>query len=55
MPSWLTIALILVVVGLIFGVGVFVEAGKFILIVILILILLGILGGMLVGARRRTD
>lgn len=52
--SWLGIALLLIVLGLIFGVGLFVEAGKVILIVILVLVLLGILGGMFVGGRRRT-
>ena len=52
--SWLGIALLLIVLGLIFGVGLFVEAGKVILIVILVLVLLGILGGMFVGGRRRA-
>lgn len=48
------LALVLIVLGLIFGVGLFIEAGKVILIVILVLILLGILGGMFVGGRRRA-
>jgi hypothetical protein len=52
--SWLGIALLLIVLGLIFGVGLFVEAGKVILIVILVIVLLGILGGMFAGGRRRT-
>lgn len=52
--SWLGIALLLIVLGLILGVGLFVEAGKIILIVLLVLLLLGILGGMFAGGRRRT-
>jgi hypothetical protein len=52
--SWLGIALILILLGLIFGVGLFVEAGKVILIVILVLVLLGVLGGMFAGGRRRA-
>ena len=52
--NWLALALVLIVLGLIFGVGLFVEAGKVILIVLLVLILLGILGGMFAGGRRRT-
>lgn len=52
--SWLGIALLLIVLGLIFGVGLFVEAGKVILIVILVIVLLAILGGMFAGGRRRT-
>lgn len=52
--SWLGIALLLIVLGLIFGVGLFVEAGKVILIVLLVLLLLGILGGMFAGGRRRA-
>lgn len=52
--SWLGIALILILLGLIFGVGLFVEAGKVILIIILAVILLGVLGGMFAGGRRRA-
>ena len=49
MASWLTIALVLLLLGLIFGVGLFVEAGKIILIVLLVLLLVGVLVG---GFRR---
>jgi cbb3-type cytochrome oxidase subunit 3 len=52
MPSWLTIALLLIIIGLIFGVGIFVEAGKIILIVILVLLLIAVLAGMAVQNRR---
>lgn len=51
MASWLTIALVLLLLGLIFGVGLFVEAGKIILIVLLVLLLVGVLVG---GFRRST-
>ena len=52
--NWLGLALLLIVLGLIFGVGLFVQAGKAILLVILVVILLAILGGMFAGGRRRT-
>lgn len=51
MASWLTIALVLLLLGLIFGVGLFVEAGKIILLVLLVLLLVGVLVG---GFRRST-
>ena len=51
MASWLMIALVLILLGLIFGVGLFVEAGKVILIVLLVLLLIGVLIG---GFRRTT-
>lgn len=51
MASWLMIALVLLLLGLIFGVGLFVEAGKIILIVLLVLLLVGVLVG---GFRRST-
>jgi hypothetical protein len=51
MASWLMIALALILLGLIFGVGLFVEAGKVILIVLLVLLLVGVLIG---GFRRST-
>lgn len=54
MASWLTIALVLILVGLLFGVGLFVEAGKVILLVILVLILLGVLFGAFARGRNRT-
>jgi hypothetical protein len=54
MASWLTIALILIVLGLIFGVGLFVEAGKVILIVLLVLLLVGVLVGGFARGRNRT-
>ena len=54
MASWLTIALVLLLLGLIFGVGVFVEAGKLILIVLLVLLLIGVLGGATYRRRRTT-
>lgn len=52
MASWLTIALVLILVGLLFGVGLFVEAGKIILLVVLVLLLLGVLGGAFARSRR---
>jgi hypothetical protein len=52
--NWLMLALLLIVLGLIFGVGLFVQAGKVILLVILVVVLLAILGGMFAGGRRRT-
>lgn len=51
MASWLMIALALILLGLIFGVGLFVEAGKVILIVLLVLLLVGVLVG---GFARRS-
>ena len=54
MASWLTIALVLILVGLLFGVGLFVQAGKVILLVILVLILLGVLFGAFARGRNRT-
>ena len=38
--NWLGIALVLLLVGLLFGVGLFVEAGKVILLVLLALLLI---------------
>jgi len=52
MASWLTIALVLILIGLLFGVGLFVEAGKVILLVILALLLIGVIGGALYRGRR---
>lgn len=54
MASWLTIALVLILVGLLFGVGLFVQAGKVILLVILALILIGVLVGAFARGRSRT-
>jgi hypothetical protein len=54
MASWLTIALVLILVGLLFGVGLFVEAGKVILLVILALLLVGVLAGGFYRGRNRT-
>lgn len=53
MASWLTIALVLVLLGLLFGVGFFVTAGKVILIVLLVVLLIGVLGGTYFHGRRR--
>lgn len=55
MASWLEIALILLVLGLLLGVGVFVEAGKIILIVLLVFILVGIVANMLRSSRRQSN
>ena len=52
MASWLGIALVLIILGLLFGVGLFIEAGKIILIVLLVLLLVGVLGGMFASGRR---
>lgn len=52
--SWLGIALVLIVLGLLFGIGLFLEVGKVILIVLLVLALVGFLGGMFVRGRRRA-
>jgi cbb3-type cytochrome oxidase subunit 3 len=46
MANWLMIALILLLLGLIFGVGLFVQAGKVILLVLLVLLLVGVVAGM---------
>jgi cbb3-type cytochrome oxidase subunit 3 len=54
MASWLTIALVLILVGLLFGVGLFVEAGKVILLVILALLLIGVLAGAFYRRRPAT-
>jgi hypothetical protein len=54
MASWLLIALILIILGLLLGVGLFVTAGKVILIVLLVLLLIGLLGGAFARSRRRT-
>ena len=54
MASWLTIALVLLLLGLIFGVGLFVTAGKVILIVLLVLLLVGVLVGGFARGRNRT-
>jgi hypothetical protein len=54
MASWLTIALVLLLVGLLFGVGLFVTAGKVILLVLLVLLLVGVLGGAFARSRRAT-
>lgn len=54
MASWLTIALVLILLGLLFGVGLFVEAGKVILLVILVVLLVGVLGGAFYRGRNRT-
>ncbi|MFA5943783.1 MAG: hypothetical protein WC876_04875 [Candidatus Thermoplasmatota archaeon] len=54
MASWLTIALVLLILGLLFGVGLFVTAGKIILIVVLVLLLVGVLGGGYYRGRRRN-
>ena len=54
MASWLTIALVLILLGLLFGVGLFVEAGKVILLVILAVILVGVLVGAFARGRSRT-
>lgn len=53
MASWLTIALVLVLLGLLFGVGLFVTAGKIILIVLLVVLLVGVLGGSYYRGRRK--
>ena len=52
--NWLALALVLLIVGLLFGVGLFVEAGKLILMVLLVLLLVGLLGGMFARGRRTT-
>lgn len=52
MASWLTIGLVLLILGLLFGVGMFVTAGKVILLVVLVLLLLGVLGGAFYRGRR---
>ena len=52
MPSWIEIALILLVLGLLLGVGVFVQVGKVILIVVLALFLVGLIANMLRPSRR---
>ena len=54
MASWLTIALVLLIIGLLFGVGLFVTAGKVILLVLLVLLLIGVLGGAFARGRRAT-
>jgi hypothetical protein len=54
MASWLTIALVLILLGLLFGVGLFVQAGKVILLVILAVILVGVLIGAFARGRSRT-
>ena len=54
MASWLTIALVLLLLGLIFGVGLFVEVGKIILIVLLVLLLVGVLVGGFARGRNRS-
>lgn len=54
MASWLTIALVLILLGLIFGVGLFVEAGKIILIVLLVVLLVGVLAGGFYRGRNRA-
>ena len=55
MASWLMIALVLLILGLLFGVGLFVTAGKIILIVVLVLLLIGVLGGGYYRGRRRNN
>lgn len=52
MASWLTIGLVLLILGLLFGVGMFVTVGKVILLVVLVLLLLGVLGGAFYRGRR---
>lgn len=52
MASWIEIALVLLIIGLLFGVGVFVTAGKVILLVVLALLLVGVVGNMLRPSRR---
>ena len=54
MASWLTIALVLLILGLLFGVGLFVTAGKVILLVVLVLLLVGVLGGSFYRVRRNN-
>jgi hypothetical protein len=54
MASWLTIALVLILLGLLFGVGLFVEAGKVILLVLLVVLLVGVLGGAFYRGRNRA-
>lgn len=54
MASWLTIALVLIILGLLFGVGLFIEAGKLILIVLLVVLLIGVLAGGFYRGRNRT-
>jgi hypothetical protein len=54
MASWLTIALVLIILGLLFGVGLFIEAGKLILIVLLVVLLVGVLAGGFYRGRNRT-
>lgn len=54
MASWLLIALVLILLGLIFGVGLFIEAGKLILIVLLVLLLVGVLVGGFARGRNRA-
>ena len=51
MASWLELALIFILVGLLLGVGVFVTVGKAILLVILVLLLLGVVGNMMRRSR----
>jgi len=46
MASWLEIAIVLILLGLLFGVAAFVAVGKIILIVVLVLLLVGVLGNM---------
>lgn len=52
MASWLTIALVLILLGLLLGVGLFVQVGKVILLVVLALLLIGLIGGALYRGRR---
>ena len=52
MASWLEIAIVLLLLGLLFGVGFFVQAGKVILIVILAVFLVGVVANMLRPGRR---
>lgn len=54
MANWLEIALILLLVGLLFGVGMFVTVGKVILIVLLVVLIIGVAGNMMRPSRRNT-
>ena len=51
MASWLELALIFILIGLLLGVGAFVTVGKVLLLVVLVLLLLGVVGNMLRRSR----